>query len=131
MGAKSINFLVSLEVYPFDIMVSMGQTDTQLRQSLNKYRWPDNSIKEIEEDVMGMSNTVQGRTMMLSCNRTILRMAEIPFSTRDYGYLSHEIFHAVSFILDRVGIKFELCKSDEAYAYLISYVTEKIYDRLS
>ena len=41
MGKKktevSINFIVFLHVYPFDVMVSIGQTDLELGKCLDKY----------------------------------------------------------------------------------------------
>lgn len=119
---QPINFILPLVVYPFDVMVSFGQSDDQLKDCLKKrgIKW---------DEILEMPPTGLGRTAMLDGNQTILRLKDVPISVTDYGTLAHEIFHAVVFILDRVGI--ELCRqSDEAYAYLIGYITKEIYKRI-
>lgn len=53
----------------------------------------------------------------------------MPKSVTDYGTLAHEIFHAVTFILTRIGMSLTN-ESDEAYAYLIGYLTKEIYKHI-
>lgn len=121
MRKKASNFIIPLEVYPFDVMVSIGQTDAELKKSLER--------KSVEwEDKMCLKGN--GLFYMNSQNQSIIRVRFIPVNPVDYGVLQHEIFHAVTFILDRIGMKFMLLKSDEAYAYLVGYLTEQIYTRL-
>lgn len=119
---KPINFILPLVIYPFDIMVSLGQSDDELKASLKEWgiEW---------DEILEMAPTGLGRTAMLDGNQTVLRLTNVPVSVTDYGTLAHEIFHAVAFIMDRVGMV--LCRqSDEAYAYLIGYVTKEIYKRI-
>ena len=106
------SFILPLQVYPFDILFSIGQTDAELLVLLSKYGL-DEYIDEFT-----LSKTVRGRTVMLPSNQTVIRLK----SNYDIGVLCHEVFHAVSFILSKVGIPLEVMKSDEAYAYLIEYV---------
>lgn len=124
---KNINFLVPLQVYPFDIMVSIDQTDEQLLKSVKKYGINSNDIEEI----INLPKTVKGRTLIIyGTNQTFIRLIKHPKKPTDYNALHHEIFHAVDFILRKIGIKLSQ-DSDEAYAYLIGYVTEKIYEKLN
>lgn len=126
MKTKSLNFIVPLVVYPFDVMVSVGETNEQIDKHFKKYNLTaeDVSLATIT------SPTVKGRTVMLSTNQTLIRITEMPKTSRDYANLQHEIFHAVTFVMDRIGMKLVLMESDEAYAYLISYLTEKIYQKI-
>ena len=121
MKQKSLNFIIPLVVYPFDVMVSFGESDKQLEMALGKYniKWSDNM------KVIG-----QGLFYMTESNQSIIRLKKVPQSDDEFGYLHHEIFHAVTYILDRVGMKLILGKSCEAYAYLTGYITEEIYKRL-
>ncbi len=118
---KSKNFIIPLVIYPLDVMVSLGETDNQLKDSLSKTEteWDDN-----------MTITGTGRFVMNDDWTSIIRTKVYPITTEHYGILQHEIFHAVMVMLDRVGMKFVILKSDEAYAYLIQYLTTKIYEQL-
>jgi hypothetical protein len=68
---------------------------------------------------------------MFSTNTSILRLRCLPETPEDFGRLAHEVFHIASFVLDRVGMKLKVMASDEAYAYLISYLTEEIYKKIN
>ncbi len=123
---KKLNFIIPLVVYPFDVMVSFGQTNDEVEVLFEKYNLTaeDVSIATIT------SNTVRGRTVMFSTNQTLIRIVEYPVTPLDYGNLQHEIFHAVTFIMDRIGMKLVVEESDEAYAYLIGYISTEIYKKL-
>jgi hypothetical protein len=119
---KQINFIVPLAVYPFDVMCSFGESDDKLKSAIQKYggKW---------NKVMMISENAKGRTVVLNGGQTLLRLFKYPIDCEDYGILAHEIFHAVDFLMRRINIKLTK-KSDEAYAYLIGYLTEQIYKRL-
>lgn len=119
--SKVLNFIVPLIIYPFDIMVSMGQSDEELKQTLSEVgsSWDD------KMSIVGVA-----RFSMNEHNQSVIRLPKIPSTNNELGILQHEIFHCVTYILDRIGIKLVLGKSDEAYSYLIGYLTEQIYEVL-
>lgn len=120
----SMNFIVPLVIYPFDIMVSFGETNEQVEKNLkSKGILSDEDI----ELAMFRTETVNGRAVMFESNQSFIRLRQIPVIPNDFGKLQHEIFHVVHFIMDRVGMKYETMVSDEAYAYLTGYITEQIY----
>lgn len=118
---KSKNFIITLVVYPFDVMVSLNQTDEQLKKELEKFgcEWDD------DMKIVGM-----GRAMISPTNHSLIRLRNYPVTNVDYSHLQHEIFHIVTFIMSNIGIKFSILKNDEAYAYLIQHLTKEIYDRI-
>lgn len=126
MRKKSQNFIIPLVIYPFDVMVSIEETDEELSKKLQKYITDPKGIGEL----MNLSPTTQGRCMMLECNQTVIRLKRQLYAHQTYATAAHEIFHATSFILNRVGMKMELGVSCEAYAYLIGYLTKEIFKRL-
>lgn len=126
MKKSKMNFIIPLVVYPFDVAVSFGESDEDLDKFFDKYGLTADDVNLATIT----SKTVQGRTVMFSTNQTLIRLPAIPKTPTDYGYLQHEIFHAVTFIMDRIGMKLVLLKSDESYAYLISYLTTEIYKRI-
>lgn len=123
---KSINFIVPLVLYPFDVMVSMGQTDDELEKIFDKYL-----IKADDITWRWHNETAQGRFCILSSNQGLIKLRKIPQTPEEYGFLQHEIFHYVTHILDRIGMKLILMKSDEAYAYMIGYLTKIIYEKIN
>jgi hypothetical protein len=124
MKTKSLNFIIPLVVYPLDVMISMGETDEQLGKILGKY------INEDEVHWKWSNETATGRFCLFSTNQGLIRLRGIPKSPEEYASLQHEIFHYVMHILGRIGMKWT-AKSDEAYAYLIQYLTKEIYNRIA
>lgn len=122
MGSvKKINFIISLVVYPYDIMVSMGQTDSELKVSLKKANceW---------DDLMMLKGN--GRFYMNEKEQSLIRLEDYPTTNFELGTLAHEIFHVTTHILDRCGLKLKLGTSDEAYCYMIGFITREIYSKL-
>jgi hypothetical protein len=116
---KSSNFIINFLVYPFDVMISVNETDKQLKKEIKKFglKW-DNNLK--------LKPNSTGICMQYETGQIIIRLLNFKNTNENYGTLQHEIFHAVHFLMKRIGIK--LCmNSSEAYAYAIQFLTEKIY----
>lgn len=113
--------VVPLVVYPFDIAISINQSDKKFRKDFKKIggKWNKSMIINGE-----------GKFCMNKKNQSVIRIKHKVDSPVYLGVLQHEIFHAVTFIMDRIGIKLKLLTSDEAYAYLIGYITQKVYEEL-
>lgn len=126
MRRKSQNFIIPLVVYPFDVMVSIDESDADLSKKLLKYVYDPEEISSL----MNLPSTTIGRCVMLSCNQTVIRLKRQFYKHETYANASHEIFHAATFILNRIGMKMEIEVSDEAYAYLIAYLTREIFKRI-
>lgn len=126
MKSKSLNFIIPLVVYPFDVMVSIDETDEELSKRLKGFSYDQDGV----ELLMNLPPTTQGRCVMLSSNQTVIRLKKQLTKHQNIANVSHEIFHAVTFILNRIGMKMEVEVSDEAYAYLIAYLTSEIYKKL-
>lgn len=124
---KKIGVILSMEVYHFDCIISLGQTDEELIKIL----------KAGKKDVSGevdqwkfTCDTTVGRCCFFSNNVGMIRLRHFPEYPRDYGTLTHEIFHYVTGLMWKIGMELVIDKSDEAYAYLIGYITEKVFDMI-
>jgi hypothetical protein len=124
MKNKALNFIIPLNVYPFDVMVSLGEKDTDLITKLKKM-----GVDTTDKGITDYSPSSRGRCIMFEGGQTLIRIYRYDKSSYFYGYLAHEIFHAVEFIMDHIGMKL-VRESDEAYAYLISFLTTEIHKRL-
>jgi len=119
-----MNFIVPLVVYPFDVMVSFGESDKDIKMNLNYFNIGDSDLWMYETD------NDAGRCCSFKGNKTLIRLRKSPKTDEDYSFLQHEIFHAVTMIMHKIGIRLSIGKSDEAYAYLIGYLTKKIYEKI-
>lgn len=129
---KGLNFIISLVIYPFDIMVSIGESDVDFEKALRKHM-PSNCLKDLEgnDGILILGTSTSGRTINYPTgHQTVIRLKDYPLGERGNGILAHEIFHACSFILWRMGINLEIEKTDEVYAYLIDYVTTECYSKI-
>lgn len=126
MKKKKLNFILALVVYPFDIMFSFNQTDAELGKVLNRYG--ELPIDEIE--LCRLAENGRGRFVHFSMGASLIRLKDYPETPQHYGHLQHEIFHAVMVIFEKVGMEYTFRKSDEAYAYLIQYITEQVYENI-
>lgn len=126
--AKSYNFIIALHIYPFDIMFSINESDLSVCNAV-KDRLVDSDYKVFEEDdiLFHMPTNCDGRTVHnIEGGQTIVRLRSKPNDPHGYSVVAHEIFHAVDFIMRRIGITLG-SDSDEAYAYLIGYVTREFF----
>ncbi len=122
---KIKKFIVNCQVYPYDIFCFFGEDISQLKKELSKLL-PKTDIDDF--DSLIFSGT--GKSVMFPNNQTLLWLKYEPHEPILLGTLNHEIFHCACFILERAGIKY--CEdSDEAYAYLIAYLTGVIYSKLN
>jgi hypothetical protein len=117
------NFIIQYHVYPFDLMVSMGQSDKAVLKALKSKCYKD----DVDLDLIKVNG--QGRCVMFSGGQTIIRMKHLPDCAAQFGYLQHEVFHAVEFLFNRIGITHSN-DSSEAFSYLIGYITTEIYKNL-
>lgn len=129
---KSQSFIIPLVLYPFDVLVSIGQTDQEFQRTLRRHL-PPSCLKDLETDpvILNLGESNLARTVNFETgHQTAIRFKKHPTTTRDHGIIAHEAFHAAAFVLMRMSIPFEIGKTDEVYAYLLDYIVEKIYDRL-
>lgn len=122
---KSYNFTIPLVLYPFDFMISINETDEQILSALSGF----DLDKEDLELITNINSTTVGRYCLLKNNQTVIRLKRPLDTPAMMGTLSHEIYHAVYNLFDVIGMEMTRA-SEEAYAYAIGYVTQKVYENI-
>ncbi len=125
---KSYNFIIPLVLYPYDFMISIGESDRQFLNSCVGFI----DVDKYKEDLEGLINweeNLYGACLSLPFKFTIIKIKKKPDNPEYAGVLHHEIFHAVFSALNRIGMCLSK-DSEEAYAYLIGYVTEQVFLKL-
>jgi len=127
---KSYNFIVSLVLYPFDVMFSFAETDEQLLKTMKKVT-SDGDWDEITESIKFSHPKQHAFTVIFTNGYTLIRMRKLPDNPDLVGILSHECFHAISGIMDRIGMPLQFGVSEEGYAYGIGYLVSKALEPLN
>ena len=118
------SFIDSVNAESLFICVPQREKE-ELKSSLEEHLSNDDANKAYNEMWKDIDEGSIGRSALLSSGQVVLWGSD----ANDKGTLAHEIFHCVCFIMEKVGIC--LChESDEAYAYLIGFITNKVNDAL-
>ena len=129
---KSINKIIPIGHYPYDLMISFNESDRQVKEALKLVGiTPKNSSETAVFDMDKYKNKA-GRMVMFIGKQTIIRLNFMPHVNDpvEMGFLQHEIFHAVGFFMSGIDTPLK-SSTHEVYAYLIQYLTEQIYKLLS
>lgn len=106
---------IPYHIYPFEVLVIINPSSHEEVSSLLKEVLPEDVLNEITID-----GTYKARTTLLSSNQTV-----IIFNDTNPSIIVHEVFHAISFLFERIELKLSY-KSNEAYAYAMQYLFEQI-----
>ena len=114
--------IISIDIYKRDVMVCFCDK-VMLERKLKQYDIDCACLQEILDDIDDSST---GRSFSITDSGPfLLWMPRIPETAVEFGTLSHEIFHTVCFVMKGIGAEFS-DDSEEPYAYLVGYLTEKI-----
>lgn len=120
------NFVIHLIWIPYDILVSVNETDNNFIKLINKYKVDITGSGNL---ITMDSNNTTGNCFINKHNQCIIRIKTNENKYKTISTISHESLHAAIFILDNMGISLT-DSSDEIYAYLQSYITSKICEQL-
>jgi len=114
-------------MYPFEIIVSVNQTDIELNNVLKRKGIEDRYLAEY-----GSKNGIGKYVLWVDESYGLIRIKNLPRTAQDYSVLIHEVLHIVISVLRAVGMKIDNeMGSDEAYTYLMSFLVKKIFTKLN
>jgi|APSaa5957512535_1039671.scaffolds.fasta_scaffold04975_4 hypothetical protein len=108
--------IIQLNVFPYDVMVSFGNSVEEIKKELTKYK------VELDEETEGyLKKSGVAHTVKLPNRAVLIYFVEKP----TYGVIAHEAFHAVWMILATMGVEPSV-ESEEVYAYMVEYLVNEI-----
>lgn len=124
-------FKIDCGTYPFDVLISIGETNKQFINTLSKYIPPSTFRKLDQEDseIINFAVTTHARTTMFHTGQFVIRFRHMPKSHQDFGMISHELFHIVEILFRKIGMPLQKASS-EAYAYLMGHLVTQFYEKL-
>lgn len=111
---------IPIDLYNTFLIFVIGE-ESELKTACMKY---NNGDKDYEELAERITPNITGKTALLSCGNVVIWVNRC-----DIRAIAHEVFHAVYFVMDKVGIMLTNC-SDEAFAYLAGYIGEQVFDAI-
>ena len=125
MNIKNRAFIIDLVIYPLKLYVVFGELKKQTTKLLNSLPHPP-SEEQLKDILVSFENDDYGaRTLPL--NNGVM----IHFKNMDkddlYDFIPHEALHAVKQVLSVVGVGKMSSANDEAYCYLLGYITKQIF----
>ena len=120
-----MTFVVHCHPYGHDILFSLGGKFTPVARRLRELNMTKDDIEKFRKefnDYLPKHNT--GRTWQLSTGQQVVHM-QMPMGATQIALLSHEVLHAISFVLRSAGIE-HTNETEEAYAYLHQYVMQQV-----
>ena len=117
-------FLLKGIIYPYDTVVCLGVSKEEILQYMEK-NYIDSLTSE-DKDALEMPLNTKGRTLRLKNNAYILWTKYFPVNVEHFETLNHEIFHTSDMMLRKAGLSLS-DDSDEAWAYMIGWMTREIY----
>lgn len=108
--------VIPIEVYGHDIVVSIGQTDSDLYEHIRE------NISEKKFDKRFSNQKSIATTFKLKTGCILIGFKD---DIDNPGIVAHEAFHAIVYLFDKIGIEYAY-ESEEAYAYALEYLTNQI-----
>ena len=123
--SRKMFFRVEGTVYPLSVLFSFGETDKELVKKLDRY-----NVHHKETEWGYFNKLTAAQYVIFTSGQSLVRMKKVPKTPEEFGFLVHEIFHVVEGVFEMIGIKHELTKSGEAYAYYIQYLTKQALENI-
>lgn len=108
---------VTFDTYPVKLHVFINESDEDILSYLEKHNIPE-LVEDIFLDESDEASFIYNDSPNIAIRLRDLSKPEI---------ISHEAFHATVYIMRYIGTRFSKA-SEEAYAYLLQYIVENIYD---
>ncbi len=123
---------VNIELYSHYVCFSINQTDAQFLQSMHSHKLVNKKDKNVVDILLdpfkeNVSTTSSGICVKYPGGGIVIRTFRDLVTPEGLGTISHEIYHAAMYILDCKGMSPNE-HTEEAYAYLIGFLTKKFYE---
>lgn len=127
-------FVIDLEIYNANILVSVEQDAEDVVIALVEHgvipSLESPSLKMYMEPFMDMKSTNLARTAMYENGVIAVRLTHFDESDiEDMATLIHELSHVCMYTFDRIGMP-HTSDTDEAYGYLIGFLTKKFFENV-
>lgn len=125
---KPFHFKIDIEIYRHTLHVFYLHTDLEFEKAFRKVI-TDNGFEEFKKQTTIFKLDGAGKYSSLE-GASVVRFEKWEnWNVEDLETINHELFHITHYILKHVGMKLS-DKTEEAYAYLNSFLTKRFHQTL-
>jgi hypothetical protein len=125
-AARTLFFIVPLAGYMHDALVAISpKSAEQIAKRLAKY-----GVEVDDEEMEWLRVAGRAKTTRLRGGVIVIQFREWEPTPYWHGVVAHEAYHAVCFLMDRVGVR-HCDDSEEAFAYAIQSLAQGILAKLA
>lgn len=117
-------FKIEVDIYPLVLVVMINESNEKCYKLLTKM-----NVDEADARLMDLQQDEVGKTNIFGRSLGVIRINRKVNTPEFHSTLAHELVHIVLPFLVSIGFKVSN-DSEEAYAYLMGHLTEKIYRKL-
>ena len=119
---------IPIELYYVAVLVSINQTDEQFKKSMiTDAKLPKELAESFLENTLKRDESHNAHCTWSDVGGIyIIRLYDYSPTPFQYSVITHEAFHATYHILEGKGLQLS-DSSEEAFAYLIGHITEKVH----
>lgn len=123
---KPQQFEIPVDIYRRSILVCINESNEEVKRILLESDYSEEKSNEVSEY---WPDGIGAFTHVFDSRNCFMRFKILNVDPKFHDQVAHEIFHCAAAILDHMGIKLG-SKPEEAYAYLIGYITRQFYENL-
>lgn len=124
VNVKSIRFVLKVPLYEQSILFMLGLTLEQASVCAKGTGCSDS----MADYLLNLKSCVGVSVPDPESGYFVVYMQNLPRTAAQHGSLVHELFHVTEQILKAVGMKHKVQTSSEAYAYLIGWLANAVFE---
>lgn len=118
MNNERLRIEIPIDPFYVTVLVYIKYTSQEINKELQELTGEYKEIFDKNDELEDGITDIQGKY-------AVILLRDTPNDPQSINTLSHEAFHAVIRIADRIGMELQIDKSEEFYAYLTGYIVEK------
>lgn len=123
-------FIARPNVFPFDVLFVFNYERSEISDWLAERGFEGFDDFDKEDSPVFDHMTVNAKTYGHENGPIFVRFKEWSPNKKGLGFLAHEIFHAVEFMMYKLSIPHDVWKTSEVYAYMTQFLMEEAVTQL-
>lgn len=126
---KGLFFTLELQPYRYGLVVSIGQTDAQLKRSMERID-KKHGVERVGDVMEALKTPGPGFCCLWEADG-FMYIREIPVTVQSQGVVVHELLHIIQHCMKSRGMKLSGVTSQEAYCYLTEQAWNDVMGRVA
>lgn len=127
--SKGMFFCFELRPYRYGFVVSIGQTDAEIKADMAKID-RKHKVKRKADVMDALKNRTPGFCVLWEAD-SFMFIRDMPMTVQGQGVVAHELLHVVRHCMRTRGIKMSGQSAEEAHCYLLEEAWNEVMGRVA